>query len=90
MKTTNECSPKDNSEKWKNWREYFHGTNSICIHQSYHGIVEDNSDTIIEQGLSKDKEVKPHVHVDLLKYGQNCHGVHSGYQTWEDQTFYWL
>ena len=47
--------------------------NSIryLVMESHHGVVENNRDTVIQEGLAEDKEVEAHVDTDLLENGQN-------------------
>ncbi len=39
--------------------------------ESNHGVVENNRDTVIQEGLAEDEEVEAHVDTDLLENGQN-------------------
>ena len=40
--------------------------------KGHHGVVEDDSDTVVEEGLTEDKEVEPHVDTYLLENCENC------------------
>ena len=57
--------PKTTKKKERNGHEYFCDTNTCHIKKSNHGIVKYNCNTIIEEGLSKHKEVEAHVHLKV-------------------------
>ena len=48
-------------------------------------VIEDDGDPVVEERLSEDEEVEPHVDADLLEDGQHGHRVHRGDQRGERQ-----
>jgi hypothetical protein len=40
--------------------------------KGHHSVVEDDSDTVVEEGLAEDEEVETHVDSDLLENCKNC------------------
>ncbi len=39
--------------------------------KGHHGVVEDDGDAVVQEGLTEDEEVETHVHTDLLENGQD-------------------
>ena len=56
---------------WANKTIFFEDFIYRQLGHAKHGIVEDHSDPIIEQGLSKHGEVQGSVHSNLLEYRWN-------------------
>ena len=49
--------------------------NLVEVHlhvKGHHSVVEDDSDTVVEEGLAEDEEVETHVDSDLLENCKNC------------------
>jgi len=39
--------------------------------KGHHGVVEDDSDAVVQEGLAEDEEVETHVDADLLENSQD-------------------
>ena len=50
-----------------------------------HGVVEDDGDAVVEEGLAEDEEVELHVDADLLEDGEHGHRIHRRDQRGEGQ-----
>ena len=76
----NQETPKDNEKEAEECQENIHSSDEILATQGNKSVVQDHSDTIVEQGFSKDQEIQIFVDTDFIKNGQDGNRINSRYQ----------
>jgi len=87
VKKSKECSSESNGEEGEDGHEDVVAVDAPGERgKGVHGVVEDNADTVIEERLAKDKEVKARIDLDLFKDGKNSDGVNGSNERAKGET----